>query len=190
MDQHELTSPDLRVRIAADGAELVSVRDTAGAEYLWQAGPVWPRHAPLLFPIVGRLADDTLVHRGQAYRLTQHGFARDRRFEWAERGLATCRLVLRDDAQTRALYPFAFRLDVDYALDALTLRCTMTLHNTGDEDLPASMGAHPRLRVAAARRRGEGGPHAAVRSSGTRAGAPSRIGPDDAGSGGVPHRGP
>ena len=35
---------------------------------------------PLLFPIVGRLANDELRHRGKTYRMTQHGFARDNRF--------------------------------------------------------------------------------------------------------------
>ena len=49
-------------------------------------GPAWPRHAPVLFPIVGRLAGDQLRHGGSAYRLTQHGFARDRVFAWLERG--------------------------------------------------------------------------------------------------------
>jgi len=28
----------------------------------------------VLFPIVGRLRDDTLVHQGRDYKLTQHGF--------------------------------------------------------------------------------------------------------------------
>ena len=42
-------------------------------------------NAPVLFPIVGRLRDDTLVHQGRSYRMTQHGFARDRRFTWLDR---------------------------------------------------------------------------------------------------------
>jgi galactose mutarotase-like enzyme len=68
--------------IAADGAELCSLKDAAGLELLWQAGPQWPRHAPNLFPIVGRLKNDELRHRGRLYPMTQHGFARDCRFDW------------------------------------------------------------------------------------------------------------
>ncbi|MDA9508711.1 hypothetical protein XI09_29550 [Bradyrhizobium sp. CCBAU 11386] len=53
---------------------------SAGVEFVWQAGPAWPCHASPLFPIVGRLANDELRHRGKTYRMTQHGFARDSRF--------------------------------------------------------------------------------------------------------------
>jgi galactose mutarotase-like enzyme len=80
MDRHELDNGRLSAVIKADGAELCSLRDADGVELLWQAGPVWPRHAPVLFPIVGRLKDDRLLHDGASHRMTQHGFARDRRF--------------------------------------------------------------------------------------------------------------
>jgi galactose mutarotase-like enzyme len=59
----------------------------------------------VLFPIVGRLMDDRLRHGGQTYRLTQHGFARDRAFDWLDRRVDACRLTLVDAAETRAMYP-------------------------------------------------------------------------------------
>jgi galactose mutarotase-like enzyme len=145
MDRHTIAS-EVSAEIKADGAELCSLRDAAGHEMLWQALPAWPRHAPVLFPIVGRLAGDTLRHRGHSYRMTQHGFARDRRFAWSERTPTTCRLVLADDAETRAHYPFAFRFEVAYAVAGATLSVTFAVVNTGTEMLPASMGAHPAFR--------------------------------------------
>ena len=129
--------------VKADGAELCSLRNTAGQELLWQALPAWPRHAPVLFPIVGRLTDDRLRHRERDYRMTQHGFARDHRFAWAETTGASCRLVLEDDEATRAIYPFAFRFAVEYVAAGDTVSVIFTVTNTGDEVLPASMGAHP-----------------------------------------------
>ena len=84
-DRHDLASSGLTACVKADGAELCTLRDANGLDYLWSAEPIWPRHAPILFPIVGRLRNDTLTHAGQEYRLTQHGFARDRRFTWTER---------------------------------------------------------------------------------------------------------
>jgi galactose mutarotase-like enzyme len=146
MDQHEFAAEGLAARVSAEGAELQSLRNPAGHEFLWQAGPAWPRHAPNLFPIVGRLAGDTLRHRGQSYRLTQHGFARDRRFTWVERSPTSCRLALTDDAETLAKYPFPFRFEVAYVAAADTLEITFTVENTGTETLPASMGAHPAFR--------------------------------------------
>ncbi|WP_245333394.1 aldose 1-epimerase family protein, partial [Bradyrhizobium guangdongense] len=97
----------------------------------------------LLFPIVGRLANDELRHRGKTYRMTQHGFARDSRFVWAERGASRCTLVLHDSEATRALYPFAFRLAAAYEIDDTGLDLTLTIANTGKETLPASLGGHP-----------------------------------------------
>ncbi|MBR0993694.1 aldose 1-epimerase family protein [Bradyrhizobium japonicum] len=141
-DTHSLRSGSLTATIKAHGAELCSLKDDA-TEFVWQAGPEWPRHAPLLFPIVGRLAGDELRHRGKTYRMTQHGFARDSRFAWAERGERRCVLVLEDNETTRALYPFAFRLTAIYALDDAGLDLTLTIANTGKETLPASMGGHP-----------------------------------------------
>ncbi len=143
MDRHELSNGTLSATVKSDGAELCSLRDATGEEMLWQAAPIWPRHAPVLFPIVGRLKDDTLRHDGKSYRLTQHGFARDKRFAWLFRTPTTCRLVLHEDGETRAMYPFAFRLEVAFTLDDDALETSFTVANPGREVLPASVGAHP-----------------------------------------------
>jgi galactose mutarotase-like enzyme len=145
-DLHRFAGHGIAAAVNADGAELCTLRDGDGRDYLWSAEPVWPRHAPVLFPIVGRLRDDTLIHRGRSYHMTQHGFARDRRFDWVERSATGCRLSLVDDEQSRAIYPFRFQFEVAYAAAGATLAVTYTVTNTGHEVLPASMGAHPALR--------------------------------------------
>lgn len=142
-DSQTLHGDGISATIVAQGAELVSLQDIRGFEFLWQAGPEWRRHSPVLFPIVGRLKGDQLRHRGQTYPMTQHGFARDKPFVWAQRGPRSCTLVLTDDADTRTHYPFAFRLAVTYTLDRQQLGVTFDIANTGDEPLPASVGAHP-----------------------------------------------
>ncbi|MCP6745141.1 hypothetical protein NL531_32775, partial [Klebsiella pneumoniae] len=74
LERHGIGSGTLRAVISVQGAELQSLRDASGEEWLWQAGPAWPRHAPVLFPIVGRLPGDTMRHAGGTSRMTQHGF--------------------------------------------------------------------------------------------------------------------
>ncbi|MDG4902813.1 MULTISPECIES: aldose 1-epimerase family protein [unclassified Mesorhizobium] len=143
MDQLTLDGDGISATIVGQGAELVSLRNAEGAELLWQAGPEWRRHSPVLFPIVGRLKGDQLRHRGKAYPMTQHGFARDRRFAWAKQGPSSCTLVLTDDTETRTRYPFAFRLAISYSLGPRQLGVTFEVANTGDEVQPASVGAHP-----------------------------------------------
>ncbi|MFT4115750.1 aldose 1-epimerase family protein [Bradyrhizobium sp.] len=140
---HVLRHGRLTAVVKAHGAELCSLRHEDGTEFVWQAGPAWPRHAPLLFPIVGRLANDELRHKGKTYRMTQHGFARDQRFDWVERETDRCTLALNDSEATRAVYPFAFRLVATYVLDDAGLALTLTIANTGEETLPASLGGHP-----------------------------------------------
>lgn len=144
-EQHVISSAEISATIRAQGAELVGLAGEAG-EALWHGGPEWPRHAPVLFPTVGRLADDTLIHRGRSYRLTQHGFARDSRFDWTERSESRAVLRLTDSAATLAAYPFRFVLEMIYAVAGDTLSVTTRVGNPGDELLPCGVGAHPAFR--------------------------------------------
>jgi galactose mutarotase-like enzyme len=133
----------LRISVTAQGAELTSIQDAAGHELLWQAGPEWPRHSPVLFPIVGRLHGDGYAHAGQHYKLGQHGFARDRRFAWTAQSPTGCSLTLEADEESRAIYPFPFRLEIAYAVEDGRLTVRYRLTNTGDAIMPAALGAHP-----------------------------------------------
>lgn len=144
MDQtHTMTAGGLTATVRAQGAELCSLVRADGRELIWQAGPRWPSHGPLLFPIVGELAGHALTVDGQDYPMERHGFARRTLFAWAERGPAACTLAITDTAATRTHYPFAFRLEAAYTLadDGLTL--AFTAINTGDVPLPCSLGFHP-----------------------------------------------
>jgi len=142
-DRHTLRSGAIAATIKADGAELCSLQNAEGLELLWQAGPEWPRHSPVLFPIVGRVKNDEYRYRGRTYPMKQHGFARDFRFDWVEQSAASCRLALIDSDATRAIYPFAFRLEISYAVGQSDLTVGFDVINPGKENLPASIGAHP-----------------------------------------------
>jgi galactose mutarotase-like enzyme len=142
-NSHMIRSDGIAATVLAHGAELCSLKNREGLELLWQAGPQWPRHAPLLFPIVGRLKNDELRHRGKVYPMTQHGLARDHRFEWVSRGPNSCKLVLTDSETTRARYPFAFRLELAYRVEGAALDVECEITNSSEEMLPASLGGHP-----------------------------------------------
>lgn len=145
MDTLFLSCDGAEARIAHLGAELQHLR-LGGLDLLWEAGPLWPRHAPLLFPIVGALREDTLTLQGRRHTLPKHGFARDLPFAWTLREPARCALELTDTPATHAAYPFPFRLGVAYTLTANRLRMEVTLHNPGPAPLPASLGLHPAFR--------------------------------------------
>jgi galactose mutarotase-like enzyme len=129
------------------GAELCRLQTGSGLDLLWDGDPaVWGRQAPVLFPVVGALKDGRLLHRGQAYPMGRHGFARDLDFSLVRLTAHSCSFRLGDGAATRASYPFPFQLTVGFRIDGPELRVQYDLHNPGDSDLPASFGAHPAFR--------------------------------------------
>lgn len=138
----------LTVQVNEFGAELTSVKSEDGAEYIWQADPAyWKRHAPILFPIVGRLKDNQYVYQGKDYHMTQHGFARDNQFQVTNQSQTAVTLVLTQNAQTLAKYPFNFELKVNFELKEHELAVHFTVTNPDDNELLFSLGAHPGFNV-------------------------------------------
>lgn len=135
----------LRVKVNTLGAELCSaVSKAQGTEYIWQASKdVWPRHAPVLFPIVGRLKDHTYSYQGRQYRLGQHGFARDKAFVCVEQSADTLVLELCASHDTLEIFPFHFSLQIKYTLAGSQLSVSYLVFNPDNKPLYFSIGAHP-----------------------------------------------
>lgn len=139
----------LKVSIADLGAELSSVYDKETAtERIWDANPdVWNRHAPILFPFVGKVNSGKYRIGAHEYEMkTQHGFARDMVFEFVEGtdSSVTHRLLSTED--TLKIYPYSFELLVTHSLDANNprmLHVTWEVKNTGNDLMYFSIGAHP-----------------------------------------------
>jgi galactose mutarotase-like enzyme len=64
-------------------------------------------------------------------------------FAPVERAADRVLLRLDADAQTRAVYPFDFRLDMVFAIEESTLRMVAAVGNRGEEPMPFSFGYHP-----------------------------------------------
>lgn len=58
------------------------------------------RRAPILFPIVGRLVDNTYYVDGKPYSLTQHGFARDLTFSVQEQSETKITYIVTSNEET------------------------------------------------------------------------------------------
>jgi galactose mutarotase-like enzyme len=147
MDRLTIGDGRLTATIAAKGAELQSLMPDFGGELMWSGDPaIWGWHAPNLFPIVGALAEDRLIHDGRAYPMNQHGFLRHSICEIVTAASDRCLLRLRDSDETRAQYPFAFDLTIGYRVEGGALECAFTLANPAATPLYASIGAHPGFR--------------------------------------------
>lgn len=142
-----LTSPDLTVTISPLGAELQSVTDDQGGEWLWDGDERWwTGRAPILFPTVGALAGGVARFSGREYPMAQHGFARRRPFTLVDKSPRAATFRLEDDTESREHYPFAFRLDITHRLDGATLETIVSVTNRGDAPMPVGVGFHPALR--------------------------------------------
>ena len=146
---HILENWALRLEIADKGAELSRVWDKdAGCERLWSADPaIWNRHAPILFPFVGKVIDGKYRLEGREYEMkTQHGFARDLDFVCTEEGPGAVTQVLCSSEKTLGRYPCPFRLTVRHRLDSENprlLHIEWQVSNTGDKTMYYSIGGHP-----------------------------------------------
>ena len=93
---------------------------------------------PVLFPVCGNLPEGQLQLPQGCFAMAQHGFARD--LPWQLEALADgsgIRLLLCDSATTRAQFPFAFALSLEYRLEpgALAIRAVVR------HDAPATPGS-------------------------------------------------
>jgi galactose mutarotase-like enzyme len=139
-----ISNGGLTARISPLGAELWSLTDRAGREYMTDADPAfWTGRAPLLFPIVGALAGGRYRLDGEEHALPKHGFARTSRFELVEHADDRVLFRLGESAATLAVFPFAFVLEMAFALSGATLSMIATVRNPGTEPLPFSFGFHP-----------------------------------------------
>ena len=143
----ELKNEQLTIRVAEKGAELQSVKDSAGREYMWQAGAEWPRHSPILFPIVCSVNDQTYRVDGREYHLPRHGFARDMQFEVCEHEEDSVSLSLEYTDETLKVYPYRFVLMISYLLEGNTVHVHWYVENVDTQEIHFQIGGHPAFNV-------------------------------------------
>lgn len=142
-----IASRALRAEIAPLGAEMQRLTGREGRDLQWSGNPaVWRRRAPILFPVIGLLVGGHYRLHGTAYPMPKHGFARDSLFEVVEQTSDAITLRLCDSDATRAIYPFAFTLDIAFGLSGAALCVIAAIANRSDAPMPASLGFHPALR--------------------------------------------
>jgi galactose mutarotase-like enzyme len=140
-----LASGGARAVVARHGAEALSW-SVGGRDLLWPGDPaIWAQVSPILYPVVGWTRDGARV-AGRRYPLGLHGFASEQDFEVEAARADFARLTLSDNAATRALYPFAFRLTVEYRLSADALAIALEVDNPGAAPAPYACGLHPGFR--------------------------------------------
>ena len=143
-----LKNEQLQIAISEHGAELQSIQDADGNEYLWQGNPkFWGRRSPILFPIVCGLWDDCYRLDGYEYKMQRHGFARDMDFKLIAKTDRKVTFALEDTPETHRCYPYHFMLSITYRLDGNRIHVIWHVHNTERNEIHFQIGGHPAFMI-------------------------------------------
>lgn len=141
-------SSALNVDIDTKGAELINIKSKVNnCDYLWDGKEdVWGKHAPVLFPVVGKLKNFTYNYEDKDYVLMQHGFAKDLEFKiTSEKENEICMLLESNDITTE-YYPFKFALLARYTARDNKLEVEYVVTNLNNKPMYFSIGIHPGFR--------------------------------------------
>lgn len=138
---------DLELKIDTMGAQMMSLK-AGDTQFLWQGDPTyWPDRAPTLFPLIGRLWNNSYKYHGKSYAMYIHGFAASSEFCVAEQEEEYVVLSLTRSAETLAQYPFDFKLRITYRLLGNKVEIAYNVQNEDSETMPFGIGGHPGFRV-------------------------------------------
>ena len=132
----ELRNKQISIIVSEKGAELQSIKDANGKEYLWQAdSKYWNRHSPILFPIVCSVNNETYRVDGKEYHLPRHGFARDMEFKLIGKSERKVTFALESNENTKKVYPYDFTLSVSYTLEDNKIGVIWHVLNTDKQEI-------------------------------------------------------
>lgn len=145
---YQIKNDVLEVAVNSLGAELWSVKDKEGKEYLWQGDEnSWKNRATNLFPFCGRMTRGIYTYQGKEYEMMIHGFAKVTEFEKAEQSEKKVVLYFDSNETTLPIYPFRFRFLVSFELEGSTLKQTYMVENKDDKTMYFAVGGHPGFQV-------------------------------------------
>lgn len=142
---YTLENENIRVVASSNGGELNSIKKINDeTEYLWNGDErYWKYHAPVLFPIVGKVNGGKYKIDGIEYELPQHGLARTREFKLIEKSESRIVFELQYDEETLKVYPFKFVLRIGYTLMEYGVETSYEVINKDNKDIYFSIGGHP-----------------------------------------------
>lgn len=138
-----LENEHLKLVCTPKGAQMQSLVNKAnGQEILYQGDQGWKDQNPSLFPVIGSTWSGSYTIDGREYAMKNHGLARYAVMEGSQDGDVLA-FSFSDDEKTRAQYPFSFRFTIEYRLEGREVKIGYRIENTGDEEMPFTLGLHP-----------------------------------------------
>lgn len=142
---YSLENEAIKITASTYGGEIHSLTSKIdGTEYLWNGDPeFWKYHAPILFPIIGKVKDLKYRVDGKEYTLPQHGLARISEFNLIDKTKDSISFELNYSDESLKVYPYKFSLQISYSLVEKGVIVSYKVKNIDDKDIYFSIGAHP-----------------------------------------------
>ncbi len=139
---YEIKSSELTAQINSLGAELISVVDSKGNQYIYQPSDVWVGQAKNLFPNVGVAKDDYGIIKGERYPIGQHGFLKTTELDAVQLSDSEVEFTMLSNVFTYAKFPYHYKVKINFKLDGNKLTQGYTVVNQEDGDLHFGIACH------------------------------------------------
>ena len=134
---------EYEAKVSSYGAELISLKKN-GRESIWGADDkYWGEHAPILFPVCGKLKGSKYTFGSESYSMQGHGFLKFSELTLKEQSESRIVFSLKDSAESLKIYPFNFEFICTYELSENGLFTGFLVKNTGNVIMPYMIGWHP-----------------------------------------------
>lgn len=139
---YTIKNNNITAKINELGAELISVTDNNGKEFIFQPSLLWPGQAKNLFPNVGLAKDDYSIIRGKRYPMHQHGFAKDMIFNVFDVNDDSVSFYIKSNTATKKYVPYDFRLEISFVIKNNTLKQSFKVINLDKEEIYFGIANH------------------------------------------------
>ena len=145
---YTIKNDKIEVSVEDLGAQMRSIKDAEGKEYLWQGDEkYWKECAPNLFPYIARLTQGKYILKGKTYDMTTHGFLKRTVLKLKEKTQTKMVFSLTDSEETYKQYPYHFELKVKYELLKNELKVSYSVSNKDKKVMYFGIGGHPGFQV-------------------------------------------
>lgn len=145
----KLENKNISIVVKEEGGSLGSIYDKdRGTELLYQPHTdSWKGQDVFIFPFIARLKEGTYTHKGKTYAMKNHGLIRYMKGIETKENNTRGYVSFESNEETFSQYPFSFKAKAFYHLIGKKIHVKYTIENTGKEDMPFMVGAHPAFKL-------------------------------------------
>lgn len=113
---YTIKGENLTANINDLGAELISVKNNDGKEFIFQPSQIWIGQSKNLFPNVGAVKEEYSIIRGDRYPMYQHGFAKEMVFTADVISESKIEFSLHSSEYTKKFVPYNFTFKINFEI--------------------------------------------------------------------------